>query len=498
LKRFALLLALIVAGSAALFGSSTSVQARAKETPTPAPSASALPTPSPEPPDIAIPRLQAKLKANPNDQQSMVDLASQLLGINRPDLSVQLTQRLLQMGDKTSQVYYLDGFAMSALGRGDAAMADLEQAATLDPSNSAVLGQLTDLYLRANRFTDAERIANRSIVLNKGDAGSLSMLGSVYAAEQKFDDARINFEKAALLEPKDVHPIYLISTTYADQNNIPMAITTINRALAVDPKDVQALVFKADLYAKQHDDAKAAPAYDDAMVAATTDSQKASILMRKAAYFAGEKKNAEAEAVYNQGVAQYPKVAEVAVAYGDYWAQQKNYANAGKQWQAALAIDKDNTQALSRLAQLAMQQSKASDAAAYLKHLTDLAPDPAGFAALGQAYSIMHDYTRSKEACAKSFALDKNPGTLGCIAGADFELKNYKEAAQIFDALEKGAHGYLDQNPTLLYIAAKSYQNLNQNAKALNAYKRLLPMMRKGSKDYAEVQATIAMLSKKH
>jgi len=84
----------------------------------------------------------------------------------------------------------------------------------------------------------------------------------------------------------------------------------------------------------------------------------------------------------------------------------------------------------------------------------------------------------------------------GCIAGADFELKNYKEASMIFDALDKGAHGFLEQNPQLLYIAGKSYQQTNQKSKALSAYKRLLGEMRKGTKPYGQVQQAIADLSK--
>jgi tetratricopeptide (TPR) repeat protein len=470
---------------------------KAAATPSPSPSPSALPTATPEPPNIAIPRLQAKLKANPNDQQSMVELAGQFLGINRPDLSIQLTQRLLQMGDKTAQVYYLDGYAQNALGRLDGAIQDLEQAENLDPSNEGVLEQLTTLYLRANRFTDAERIANRSIVLNKGDSQSITILGSVYAAEQKFDDARTQFEKAAAMDPKATAPLYQIATTYAQQNNIPAALDWIGKVLAIDPKDEQALVYKADLYGRQHDDAKASAAYDDAIVAAGSDDQRVAIVIRKAAYFASEKKNSQAEAVYTQAIAQYPKSTDLLVSFGDYWASQKNLVNAEKNWQAALAINKDDGQALMRMAQLSMQQNKMADAANYLKHLTDVAPDPQTFAMLGQAYSFLHDYSRSKDACAKSFSMEKNPSTLGCIAGADFELKNYKEASQIFDVLDKNARGFLDQNPQLLWVAGKTYQQNNEKQKALGAYKRLLPMIKKGTKEYSEIQSQIAMLSKK-
>ncbi len=38
------------------------------------------------------------LKKNPSDQQAMTELAGQFLQINRPDLTLQLTQHLLQDG----------------------------------------------------------------------------------------------------------------------------------------------------------------------------------------------------------------------------------------------------------------------------------------------------------------------------------------------------------------------------------------------------------------
>ena len=59
---------------AGLFGSS-----KAAATPTPLPSA--LPTASPEPPSVAIPRLIAKLKANPTDQLSMAQLGAEYLQV---------------------------------------------------------------------------------------------------------------------------------------------------------------------------------------------------------------------------------------------------------------------------------------------------------------------------------------------------------------------------------------------------------------------------------
>jgi tetratricopeptide (TPR) repeat protein len=501
MKRIALLCTMMLAVMAACFVAPSNARAGLfggghKASPTPSPSPSALPTATPEPPDVAIPRLQAKLKANPNDQASMAELAGEYLTINRPDYAVALTQHLLQQGDKSAQVYYLDGFAMEQLGRMDLATSDLQQAEDLDPSNIGILQQLADLYVRQNNFTEAERIGNRAVVLDGTDPTAYVTMGVVYAAEKKYDQARGQFEKSFAMDPKDSRPLYEIALTYASQNNIPMALQSIDRALVIDPKDVQALEFKADQYAHQHDDEKTSEAYDDAIVAATDDRDKAAIVIRKASYFVSEKKFAQAQSIFEKGISQYPASADLHLAYGDYWLSQKNTGNAQAQWKTALDVDKDNTQALLRLGQIAMQQTRYTDAIPYLKHLADVTPDPQAYAMLGQAYSFTHDYKDSKDSCIRSFQMQKQAATLACIGGADFELKNYKEAAAIFDALDQNAHGFLEQNPELLWVAGQSYERTHQKNKALSAYKRLLAEIPRGSKDYQHIQQQISQLNK--
>ncbi len=493
MKRIGLLVLIVFAVVVGVATTTPSAQAglfsgKKTGTPSPSPSPSALPTASPEPPAVAIPRLIAKLKANPNDQIALAQLAAEYLQVNRPDIALQYTQHLLQMGDKTSQVYYYDGFAYEQLGQLAPATYDLEQASNLDPTNLGVLSQLADIYLRENRFNDAERIAKRAVTFNKTDPGALETLGSVYAAEQHFDDARAQFEAAFALNPKDTGALFQIATTYAQQDNIPMAVQSTARILAIDPRNIQALVFKADLYARQHDDAHATAAYDDAIVAAPTDDEKVAIMVRKAAYFMGEKKDAQGVTVLQQATSQFPKVAAGFVALGNYYAGQRQFGQAIPQWQAALALDQNNSGALLGLGEVSMQTGRVNDSINYLRHYTQVQPDAQGFALLGQAYSRVHDYSGARDACGRSFEMQRSPITLSCVAGADFELKNYKEAAQIFDALDKAAKGFLESNPELLYIAAKSYAGSNQCTKAGATYKRLLPLMKKGTKDYDRVR----------
>jgi len=495
LKRI-LLPAFFVVAFCSAIALATGVAGAAKPTPSPTASAAPLPTATPEPPNIAIPRLVQKLKDNPNDRQAMIELAGQYLGINHPEAAVPLTQRLLQLGTKTAQVYYLDGSAQASLGNAAAAVSDLENASNLEPTNLAVLATLADLYVRINRIQDADRIANRAVTFNKDDPKAYETLAGVLAAEQKWDQSRAQYEKAYSLNPKDVSPLMQEAQTWVAQNTIPNALTVVDRAIAVDPKNVQVLVFRADLYAKQNDVAKSAAAYDDAVAAADSDSLKASVLVRKALMYAGARQQAQAQATFDNAIKQYPAISSIHTAYGEYYLSQNDQRRAEQQFLAALKSDRTDVNALYDMAKLKQGQGRTSDAISYLKQLSDVAPSAQTFALLGQAYVGVHDYTKARDACGRSFEMSRNPDTLGCIAGSDYSLKNFKEASQIFDILNANVRPFMDHNPQLLYMAGDSYAHTNQKPKAVDAYKRLLKLMKPGTKTYKQIQAQIAMLSK--
>lgn len=476
--------------SAGLFGGGA--KATASPSPTPLP----MPTATPEPPNIAIPRLEQALKANPNDRQAMTELATEFLGIGHPEAAVTLTQHLLQLGTKTGQVYYLDGTAQESLGNMNEALVDFEQASNLEPTNLSVLSSLADIYIKANRLQDAERIALRGVTFNKDEPAAYVDLGIVYASQQKWDDARKQFEAAYALDPKNVTPLMQEAQTWVMQNTIPNALAVIDRAIAADPKNIQVLVFRADLYAKQNDAVRAASAYDDAVAAATSDPEKASVMVRKALMFAQLKKQSDAQATFEAAIKQYPLIGTLHTAYGEYFLSQRDQRRAEQEFLTAIRIDKTDVNALTDMAQLKQSQGRTLDAIGYLKQITDVAPSAQSFAMLGQAYVSTHDYTKAKDACSKSFSISRTPDTLGCIAGSDYQLKNYKEAATIFDVLNSQIKQYMDRNPQLLYMAGVAYTQTNQKPKAIDSYKRLLRMMKPGTKTYKQIQSQIAALSK--
>ena len=93
--------------------------------------------------------------------------------------------------------------------------------------------------------------------------------------------------------------------------------------------------------------------------------------------------------------------------------------------------------------------------------------------------------------------MNRTPDTLACIAGSDFSLKNYKEASQIFGIIDTQAKPYMDRNPQMLYMMGYSYAHNNDKPKAIEAYKRLLKMLKPGTTQYKKIQGEIAMLNEK-
>lgn len=465
----------------------------ATATPTPAPSPSA----TPEPLDRAIPRLEAKLKTDPNDKQSMTELAADYLQINRPDLAEKLTQRLLQAGTKTAQVYYFDGLAQAALNHPKEALASLEQAANLEPTNPGVLGTLTSSYLQANRPQDAERVAKRAVTFNKDDKNAYLAYGSVLAAEGKFDEARQQLELAAKIDPKDVRPILLEAQTYTSQNAIALAAQLYDRAVAVDPTSVEALVGKARIAATQHNVKDAIASYEAILKLQTDPTDKASVIDQEAIVYANEKMSGEAEAAYKRAIAEYPNVLSAHTAYGEYLLNAKDNAGAEREFIAGAGPNRDQADALARLGQLYASQAQYQKAVDQFKRVSEIAPnDPRSHLLLGATYSANKQFDKAATEFKASYQLQHTPDALLGLGQADLQTRNYNECAQVYDAIDKGAPDISRQNPQVLFGLGQCYQGAKQPDKAKAAYQKLLAMVKPGSQAANEVKALIAAIDR--
>ncbi len=471
-----------------------------KQTPSPAASDAGTPEPlpsaTPESPDTAIPRLEAKIKDNPSDKDSLQELAGYYLQVGKNDQALALTQRLLSLGAKTAQVYFLDGVANQALGRIPDATADFEQATTQEPTNAQILLTLTTLYLQTNRAADAERVAKRATTFNPSDKRVYENYGLVLGQEGKFDEARTQFETAAKLDPKDPTPVVLEARSYVSQKAIALAAQDFDRALTIDPKSPDALLGKAGLQAGNHDVKGAIATYETLLGVESDDDAKASVLVQEYEVYRDEKMNDQALATLKRAEAAYPNATSVHLAYGDYdVAIAKDQAAGEAEWKLALGPARDNPQALDRLAELSMAQNKKSDALNYMKRLAEVVPnDPGVLGQLGQYEAANGQYSDARTSFVQSFRLQRTPGALAGLGDADLQLKNYKECAQVFGAIDRDASGFYKQNPEELVSYGRCAVGVNDKNAARSAYTRLKTIVRPGTPLATEVNKTLASL----
>ncbi|MGH7714392.1 MAG: tetratricopeptide repeat protein [Vulcanimicrobiaceae bacterium] len=494
--RFVFAFVAAVAIVAAFMSAPSPGIAAGKPSASPSPSASA--TASPEPPEVAIPHLQARLKINPTDREALLQLAGNYLQINRADLAQQVAQRLLQLGTKTGQVYYISGYSNLLLNRLPQATADLENASNQEPTNLSILSTLADTYARQNRFADAERVAKRALTFNKDDKGSYEMYGGVLEGESKFDEARVQYEIAAKMDPKDPQPVLLEARSYLKQHAIALAGPIFDRALAIDPNNIDALNGKAQTLAAQHDVKGAVATLEKIRTLLKGTDEKASVSIDEARVYTDEKMNDLAVQTYKDGIARFPAVAALHVAYGDYLAAQKDVDGAAAEWQAGLGPNRDNRDALGRLGTYYAEKKDYAKAADYLKRLTDLSPsDPRGWSILGSVYASQRDWKNAHGAFRHAYDLTRAPDVLKAVGQTDLNLHNYKEAQQIFEAIEKNGGDYVKQDPSVIYMLGQSYEKQGLKPQAKSAYQRFLAYLKPGTQAYSEVQKIIQDMDKR-
>lgn|GEM_PF-431931 len=493
--------ALAAAVSLLVIANASAAPKKAAE-PSPAASATAsaspapLPTATPEPPETAIPRLEAKLKANPNDKESLQELDGYYLTVGRPDQALALSQRLLSLGSKTAQVYYLDGVANQSLGRIKEATGDFEAATNLEPTNAQILLTLTNLYLQTNRPADAERVAKRATTFNATDPRALENYGLVLAQEGKFDEARTQFEAAAKADPKDATPIVLEARSYVSQKAFALAAQEFDRALTIDPKNNEGLLGKASLAAANHDVKTAIATFDQLLALEPNDDAKGAVVVQEYQVYRDEKMMDQAQATLKKGLADYPKSAALHIAQGDYdVAVAKDQAAAEAEWKIALGPNRDNTDALTRLGQLAFAQNKKNDAVGYFKRLTEVSPnDPSAWLTLAQVRAQAGQFQDARDAFRHSFELQRTPQSLAGLGSSDLQLKNYKECDQVFTALDKNAETFMTQNPQLIYVYARCASGLGDRGTARAQYARFKTFVKAGTPLAAEIDKQLQVL----
>ena len=451
------------------------VQARPHGHASPLPSVSPTPTGSPTPtPEERIKTLTQTVKDNPNDKLAQAELGQLLIETGNPSDGRDHLENAVRLGLDEAQVWFYIGIADNELSDPQDALAALQRAENLDPANPAVLSNLVDTYLRVGSVDDALRVANRAVQLHPTEAFAYESLGTVQLDRNQFDEGRKSLQKAIQIDPKDSRAKSLIGRSYLSQKNPDpdKALEQFNAILAADPKSTDALAGKAEALARKNDVAGAVAVLQQIVKLQPDNVEPEDDI---AQMYLDKNMPDQARQAFAQAIKDHPKAPEPYALQAEYDARQNNYAQAEREFEAALALAPTNLSLLfdyGRLELIGLKHPvKAQDA--FSKVVNAQPNNPEALLWLGQAYATQGQWAQARDEYRASFNIAHTYAGLFNLGVAYFNLRGYKQAQQIFQALS--AHQLKDHpDPQLWFMLGETERHLGNKKAATAAYKRYL------------------------
>ena len=296
-----------------------------------------------------------------------------------------------------------------------------------------------------------ERIYKKKLDANPNDADTIANLGAILQKQGKFDDALTYYQKAESIDPSNVNTRLNVGTLYQQKGDYKTAIVAYDSILILYPDNVQANLYKAQ------------------SLSALGETKAAQTFFKKVLSIEPDNEIAQNE-LFNTA-----RKTMTTAQFVDYVKKNSNGTNISDMlYNYALDLHKQN---------------KLEDAISVYTEITKNSDNPEIFVNLAIAQGQMKNYDAALNTL--SLAKNKFPNN----SQVDEAIKNIKnetvaatfdKAAEYFNNkdYQNAIKEYEKVNPptadSMIGIAS-AYQNLNDNAKAIEYYQKAFQLNPKDS-----------------
>ena len=286
--------------------------------------------------DLARSEYQKATELNPKLAPAFLDLGLTELSSD-PGAAAQAFQRAGELMPGQERPKLLLATALAHSGKTDEAVAQYQAAEQINPNDSQLHRDFGAALLNASRLTDAEKELRAAIALDPQDADANLMLSQCLLAEKKYDDATTQLDLYLKAEPDDEKARFTLVSALISAAKYDDALAELDRASQSTQQSLPALKLRFD-----------------ALV--------------------GAKRYDEALATLGKAAALAPQEADIPTKIARLYLERKDYANAAKQFLAALKIDPQNTAALSGLVSAEYSANDYGDALTTIDMLSQREP----------------------------------------------------------------------------------------------------------------------------
>jgi|KBSMisStaDraftv2_1062788.scaffolds.fasta_scaffold29877_1 tetratricopeptide (TPR) repeat protein len=357
---------------------------------------------------------------------------------------------------------------MAVYGRSDLvskAIQEYRLAIDADPTSEFLTSALAEVYARTGRIKDAVSEAQEILKRDPKNLEAHKLLGHIYlrslgdmqgnsGSDSVLKLAIEQYQEIIKLDPSSADDHVMLGRLYHADTQIQKAIEEEKTAIKLAPDSEEAVTTLASLYNEMGDSAKAAETLDS--------------------------------------VPETSRSAKLYSALGETYSQKKDYKKAIEAYQHAIALDRDNLDAIRGLADNLDKDGQTEKALQQYKIISDANPeDPRTYIQLGEIYRRLGKFDLALQNLKKAQSMVQDSEQVSYDLALVYEAQGrYDDAISTLQDLLKrtekadGKYSQDDRENRSIFLErlGSSYAENNNVPAAIDAFQKMIPL----GDEYAE------------
>jgi len=167
------------------------------------------------------------------------------------DKMSELNDRLKE-NPNDAQAYYERSSLFEINARFEPAMADIQRALTLEPSESAYFSRLGRLKFKTGDMSGAKRELEKSLTLNPENTEGLLLLGELHFVLRDYDKSMVKINEALRIDDQLKKGYFIKGMMYKELGDTTKAISSLRTVSELDPDDTETFLILGLLHAAQN------------------------------------------------------------------------------------------------------------------------------------------------------------------------------------------------------------------------------------------------------
>jgi tetratricopeptide (TPR) repeat protein len=171
---------------------------------------------------------------------------------SKPDEAIEAYHQASTLQPKDPEPHLSAGLLLEKQERVTDAEQEYKQVLVLDSSSADALAGLANIYMRTQRYGEADDVLHKLVAVRPNDAGVHMQLGRILAIGGHNEDAIAELETALKLAPDDADVRRDLAEVYVSADKFDQAETQYRALLTAKPKDAELHARLGKALMKQH------------------------------------------------------------------------------------------------------------------------------------------------------------------------------------------------------------------------------------------------------